>query len=367
MLTRIYIDNFRCFTNFEFRPRRKELIFGRNGSGKSSMADVLLGLRIFLMTGAPAREIFSPYDRTTSDGSMGKNPDQRFELDAEIEGATYSYRLALHHSDRESKVAVLQEDLLLGGRPLLQLRDQGVTLAASESRGSVSYPFNPLRSALTSIPGTAGYLDIERFLTWVGSLYAFKLNPFDMINVAGSDEAPTKPLRNFASWYQACQLSLPRENQRLLQDLSKAIEGFTYLTLDRIEKGKRLLNVEFEGPAKFLFTELSDGQRCLICLYSILNFLMANGATVMFDEPDNFVGLREIQPWLMALDECIDDGKGQALVISHHPEILNQWAPGSGTQLFREGNRPVRVKPFGVNSDTGLEAAELIARGWLDE
>jgi predicted ATPase len=36
MLTRLYIDNFRCFVKFEYRPARTQLILGANGSGKSS-------------------------------------------------------------------------------------------------------------------------------------------------------------------------------------------------------------------------------------------------------------------------------------------------------------------------------------------
>jgi AAA15 family ATPase/GTPase len=44
MLTRLYIDNFRCFVDFEYRPGRTNLILGRNGSGKSSMLDALLAM-----------------------------------------------------------------------------------------------------------------------------------------------------------------------------------------------------------------------------------------------------------------------------------------------------------------------------------
>ena len=42
MLTRLYIDNFRCFVNFEYRPAARELILGRNGSGKTTAATRLL-------------------------------------------------------------------------------------------------------------------------------------------------------------------------------------------------------------------------------------------------------------------------------------------------------------------------------------
>jgi AAA15 family ATPase/GTPase len=45
MLTRIYIDNFKCFVNFEYKPAQRQLILGSNGAGKSSLLDALLFLR----------------------------------------------------------------------------------------------------------------------------------------------------------------------------------------------------------------------------------------------------------------------------------------------------------------------------------
>lgn len=32
MLTRVYVDNFRCFVNFEFRPMQKKLLLGAMGA-----------------------------------------------------------------------------------------------------------------------------------------------------------------------------------------------------------------------------------------------------------------------------------------------------------------------------------------------
>jgi ABC-type glutathione transport system ATPase component len=116
--------------------------------------------------------------------------------------------------------------------------------------------------------------------------------------------------------------------------------------------------------ARFFFHELSDGQRCLICLYTILHFLLAKGATVLLDEPDNFVALREIQPWLMAATDISEEANAQLLLISHHPEILNQWAPGGGVQFVREGGGPVRVVEFRGDPTSPLTPSELVARGW---
>ncbi|MCC6366696.1 MAG: AAA family ATPase [Bryobacterales bacterium] len=64
MLTRIYLDNFRCFVNFEYRPARKQLILGDNGSGKSSLMDAILALRQFVARGDRADDVFHLGQRT---------------------------------------------------------------------------------------------------------------------------------------------------------------------------------------------------------------------------------------------------------------------------------------------------------------
>jgi hypothetical protein len=84
---------------------------------------------------------------------------------------------------------------------------------------------------------------------------------------------------------------------------------------------------------------------------------------VIIDEPENFIALREIQPWLSAVNDSIEDGEGQALLISHHPELINQWAPSAGVRFSREGVGPARVEEFKA-TDMALSPAELVARGW---
>ena len=43
MLERLYVDNFRCLQDFEFRPgdSHSVLLIGGNGTGKSTVAHVL--------------------------------------------------------------------------------------------------------------------------------------------------------------------------------------------------------------------------------------------------------------------------------------------------------------------------------------
>ena len=52
------------------------------------------------------------------------------------------------------------------------------------------------------------------------------------------------------------------------------------------------------------FDVVSDGQRTLIVLYALLVDIGAAPRTVLLDEPENYVGLSELQPWLQRLDEA---------------------------------------------------------------
>ena len=83
---------------------------------------------------------------------------------------------------------------------------------------------------------------------------------------------------------------------------------------------------------------------------------------MIIDEPENFISLAEIQPWLMKLVDGLK--KGQVLLISHHPEVINQLAPNHGVQFVRDGVGPVHVEPFQANVYSTLSPAEVVARGW---
>jgi energy-coupling factor transporter ATP-binding protein EcfA2 len=79
MLTRLYADNFACFVNFEFRPNRTSLLVGDNGSGKTSIFEVLARIRGLTRLGGVVEEVFPAPDRT----AWQKRPIQTFEMGAD--------------------------------------------------------------------------------------------------------------------------------------------------------------------------------------------------------------------------------------------------------------------------------------------
>jgi DNA repair ATPase RecN len=103
----------------------------------------------------------------------------------------------------------------------------------------------------------------------------------------------------------------------------------------------------------------------LLGLYMIKSAL-ATGAvnTVLIDEPDNFVGLPELQPWILSLMETLGDD-AQAIVISHNPEILSIAGERFGRYLWRDSHiQPTRIAP--LRTPEGLSIGESIARGWVN-
>ncbi len=72
MIKRIYIDGYRCFSNFEFKPARMNLILGVNGSGKTSLFDVVSHLMDLVVGGTTASEAFAT-QTLTAWGRVSKN------------------------------------------------------------------------------------------------------------------------------------------------------------------------------------------------------------------------------------------------------------------------------------------------------
>jgi hypothetical protein len=68
---------------------------------------------------------------------------------------------------------------------------------------------------------------------------------------------------------------------------------------------------------------ISDGQRALVALYSLVRLASGQGYTLFRDEPDNYVAPDGIQLWLIESADACGDGIDQAVLCSHHPELID--------------------------------------------
>ena len=372
MLTRVYIDNFLAFVNFEYRPAPKQLILGGNGSGKSSFFDALMAVHCFAIRGEKLDDIFMSNLRTR----WLRKLEQTFEIEAELNGHRYIYRLVLSADEKHAQVIVLAEEVFFEGKPIFEFQKGEVKLYNDQFERTTVYPFDSRRSAFETINGSNGNKLLSGFKAWLAGLSYFRINPYAMgFQAKKAEPFPVYDLSNFAGWLATIWYTDRMAFQRISDSLQDAISGFLGFRFEnfRADDGEikgSYLCVDFHqedgNRLSFDVRELSDGQKCLVCLYTILHFVVEKGHTVIIDEPDNFISLREIQPWLRALSDVIEDGQGQVILVSHHPELIDRWAPRNGVRFVRDGMGPIRVEKFHGDPDSILTPSELVARGWED-
>lgn len=110
MLKRIYIDNFRCFVNFELHLEKASLLMGPNGSGKSSIFNVLEIIQRLVSEGEKIPDLFKneSLTRWRADSLL-----QKVELDVSGNQGTYRYSLEVEHSSNRHVTRIRNESLFL--------------------------------------------------------------------------------------------------------------------------------------------------------------------------------------------------------------------------------------------------------------
>jgi predicted ATPase len=363
MLTRLFVDNFQCFAAFEYKPERKHLLLGPNDSGKSSLLNVIRDLKQFVKSDK------NPFTQSTRTRWQDL-PLQIFEVDALLDGQKYEYRVEIRFAAETRRMSVNLERLKVSGATVFELANGEIRFFPNNSNEATAIPVETARSALHLSQLSNSH--VRRFVEWMRSVHCIRIDAYPSAMDESADKEDREPddeLENLAGWYRHLVQAYPEENVRFLASAKEALTGFQALRFSSDEDGTRRLRAEFASPnggrrVNYAISELSEGQRCLLALYMILHFLIEKGHTVFIDEPDNFIALREIQPWLLAAEEAVENHGGQLILISHHPEILNQWAQTNGLRFFREDNGYVRTEKFAADPNGHLQPAELICT-WM--
>lgn len=368
MLKRLYANNYRCLVNFEINFDELTLLVGPNGGGKSTLFDLLYKIRHLIVDNVKVGEVFSPEDLT----AWVNKSEQSFELDVQGEDGLFSYKLVISHNPDIKKQRVEFEHLLLDGKPLFEFKQGEVKLYRDDHKPGPEYSFDWSVSALATIVPRPDNKKLTWFKEWIQMMFIVSLQPKSMTSeTAEESNWLNRDGTNFASWYRYISQEHQDKIFKLTKQLRDTIPGFHAFKLEQAGK-HRILKVGFSSEDRnapkhyFDFEQLSDGQRVMIVLYSLLLGLQDMGHTVFIDEPENYVSLPEIQPWLMELNDVCGDGFPQAVLISHHPELIDYFGPESGKWLERDPLGPTRIKKLPEKIEKGLKLSEQIARGWTE-
>ncbi|MBK1989712.1 AAA family ATPase [Sphaerospermopsis aphanizomenoides BCCUSP55] len=368
MLKRIYIDNFSCLVNFELNFDSINLFLGGNGVGKSTILEVLWRLQFFILGLHKVDAIF-PSLKCTRWQTL---PIQRFELEIEGNGGNYKYELVIEHYPDHS--CVRHERLMFNNQILLNFELGEVQTFNDDYIEGPKYPFDWSQSILPFFLPRPDNTKLTWFKKRIERFIIVRIVPSNMSSMSEQEQILLNPsMDNYVSWYRYISQDQGKVAE-LIQGLKQVLNGFVSFKFEQYGDKYTILKVRFANDSnrkdiiEYGFNELSDGQRIIIALYTLIYCTQSEDYTICIDEPENFLALPEIQPWLRQLYDFCDEGKLQALLISHHPECINYLlASPIGYWFERQSNAPVRVRKISNEEadDAGLKISELIARGWL--
>ncbi|MYN64228.1 MAG: AAA family ATPase [Acidobacteria bacterium] len=367
MVTRLYVDNFRCLVNFELKLDETNILLGPNGSGKTSVLDVLRRIRDLVARGVRTREAFQVGDLSL----LQKRSEQRFELDLQIAGSAYRYALCIQPAGDRSGMQLSEEILEHNGRPILVFQEGTLRLYDDDGAQTPSFPVELGGSGVGLVRTSSSTRRLNDFRqVMAGLVIAGPCPPLFRSETTSEDEYLEPLMQNFVAWYRYAAQENMGAIAGLFGALGEALPGFESMDLAESGENTRALKVAFRRPTdergvdRYGFGQLSDGQRMLIALYCLV-FLSTNRRVSLFlDEPDNYLALREVQPWLAEVVGRCGSVLDQAVVASHHPVTIDYMAGAKGRWFYRDGNGPVRVGNEPQTTGDGISLSETVARGW---
>ena len=378
MIKRIRIENYKCLVNFDLELDELSLLLGLNGVGKTAVLDVVFALRRLLSGDARFTDA-DVFPTRTLTGWQSRDL-QVFELQVLLAAETFTYLLEVEHQ-RETRLARIgRERLDVDGTTLFECVQNQVQLYEDdpdnkEVKKGPTFKTDWRESALARVAPVPHNQRLTRFLDYMRNILICNIQPRGMKTEAGA-ESPLldRDAGNFADWFRHM---LP-EHPELISDLNNELTeviggGFSRMWLKKVSDEVRALMVDQVGAKSGVkydlrIDEMSDGQRALVVLYGLIHLTRGQGYTLLIDEPENYVALREIQPWLMSLEDACGDTLPQVVIASHHPELIDHLGRENGILLQRGTSDEITARRLDTReTEGGVELSELFARGWEAE
>ena len=357
MLERLYIHNFRCLENFDFKPgdAASALLIGKNGTGKSTLAQVL---KVFQAIGRGSNRVGQLLK--SSDFALGRTEiPMRLELQVRLGTRVYRYALALDLPERFKELRVLEESLSVDDEPVYTRELAQVTLhrqSASQPEARFSIDWHLVGLPVIQDPATSNALSVLR--EWLARMVLLAPMPRLLRGDTSNDcLEPVEDASNLADWLSGLLAHYPAAYAPLTQYLQQVMPDLLDFRFVPTGKDAKALQVRFKaGNAQheFDFDMLSDGEKCFFLCAVLLAANQSYGPLFAFwDEPDNFLSLDEVSHFVMALRRGFHQG-GQIWMTSHNEEAVRRFSSDNTWVLGRRSHlEPTLIR---LLSDLGAQA-----------
>ncbi|MFH1130888.1 MAG: AAA family ATPase [Pseudomonadota bacterium] len=328
MLQRLYVHNFRCLENFELTVKElpSALLIGKNGSGKSTIANALEVLQGIGRGLNRVGNLVKPKDFTRD----RSNVPIRFEIEVLLDGRLYKYILALELPEWFKELRVSEELLLLEGDPIYSRRQAEVTFRASSQVREAQFQVDWHLVALPVIQEQSEQGPLNLFKTWLARTIILAPIPSLMTgDSTGETFEPKRDGSNFGEWFSGLLSHYPAAYTQVENYLREVMPDFGDFLNEIIGKESKSMLVRFQNEndkMKVYFRDLSDGEKCFfLCAVLLAANKFYGPLFCLWDEPDNFLSLSEVGLFVTSLRRAFQSG-GQILVASHNPEAIRKFS-----------------------------------------
>jgi predicted ATPase len=357
VVRRFYVHNFRCLENFELKVSRQSsvLLVGKNGSGKTTIGFALQVLQKIARGTNRAGDLIEPKDLTRGRTDV----PIRFEIEVELETATYQYVIAFDFPKGFKELRVIEENLAVDGQSIYRREAAQVHLAKSGGEKEADFRIDWHLAALPIIQERSMSDPIFLFKQWLSRMLILRPAP-SLISGDSKGETlqPDIQVTNFGAWFSGLLAHAPSAYSKIDGYLKQVMPDLKDIRNPAAGKDSRSLVVQFsndQGSVTLPFEDLSDGEKCFMVCALVLAANDAYGPVFCFwDEPDNFLALSEVGHFVLALRKAFQTA-GQFIATSHNSEAIRCFSDENTLILYRENHlEPTRIRPLNeitINGD----------------
>lgn len=345
MFKKIYIHNYKCFQNFEFNLdyEKSLLILGKNGTGKSTLLNIIKILRDIIAYDNRLSIFFNKEDFFNLKEPIILN----FIID--IHELEYEYKLSISYPDNFYEPKIESEILLVNNTPIYK-RDNEGTVFLDNSEFIVDWHSVAL-PVLFPRTHSINRERIDKFKEYLSNILILAPIPSQIESDTYADgRFLEKNAMNFCSWLNEILNTEPSFYSDLTSTVKKIIPDFSKFVFENYGVFKQL-NVFFtkdKGKLKLSFDKLSDGEKLFFIFAAIITLSIDEDKNFccFWDEPENYISLSVLQNIIQFFRAKFEFSSNKQLFFtSHNPEVMNVFSNENIYYIYRDSHlTPSRIK-----------------------
>ena len=334
------------------------LLIGKNGAGKSSIRQALELLQKIARGVNRVGDLFDEEVVTAFAFSEQGNPSSasRFELEVELSGRQYVYKLGLERPETFREHRVFEESLDCDQKEVFSRNLAKVNFLRQGSTTSFQIDWHLV--GLPIIQESSEKDPLFIFKRWLGRMILLAPRPYGMVSDSDRETLlPESGGENFAAWFAGLMAESPAAWTDISQYLKGPLPDVMDLKNPLVGRTTRSLEVHFQRNGqsfKLPFHLLSDGEKCYFLAAVVLAAKKAYGPLFCYwDEADAHLSLSEIGQFLLFLRRAFQGGS-QLLITSHHTESIRHFSPENTCLVHRRSSfEPTQIRALSELQFTG--------------